>query len=137
MRTWRSISSSFAMRGSGMEMNCACPGPSNTTAFISTPVGGVHNASIIAEPGADRLYAVVGLPRNFPMAETALQIDLRDNVLVALAPLAAGTVVHFGHPPASGSCPVSENIPAKHKLALADLEPGDLIRMYGMVVGEV
>ena len=71
------------------------------------------------------------------MAETALQIDPRDNVLVALTPLAAGTVVHYGHPPASGSCPVTEAIPVKHKLALVDLQPGDLIRMYGMVVGEV
>jgi len=70
------------------------------------------------------------------MPETALQIDLRDNVLVALAPLRAGTVVHYGHPPASASCPVTQDIPAKHKLALVDLEPGDLIRMYGMVVGE-
>ena len=34
------------------------------------------------------------------------------------------------------SCPVTENIPAKHKLALADLNPGDLVIMYGMVVGE-
>ena len=71
------------------------------------------------------------------MAETALQIDPRDNVLVALAPLAAGTVVHYGHAPASNSCPVTQDIPAKHKLALVDLEPGGLIRMYGMVVGEV
>ncbi len=71
------------------------------------------------------------------MPETALQIDLRDNVLVALTPLMAGTQVHYGHPPASASCPVTENIPAKHKLALQDFKPGDLIRMYGMVVGEV
>jgi altronate hydrolase len=71
------------------------------------------------------------------MSEIALQIDPRDNVLVALAPLTAGTVVHYGHPPAAGSCPVTENIAAKHKLALVDFKPGDLIRMYGMVVGEV
>ena len=70
------------------------------------------------------------------MPETALQIDPRDNVLVALAPLAAGTLVHYGHPPASDACPVAENIPAKQKLALADLKPGELVRMYGMVVGE-
>jgi len=67
------------------------------------------------------------------MLETVLQIDPRDNVLVALAPLAAGTVVRFGQ----ASCPVIEAIPAKHKLALADLKPGDLIYLYGMVVGEV
>ena len=66
------------------------------------------------------------------MPDTVLQIDPRDNVLVALSPLAAGTTVHFG----SASCPVSENIPAKQKVALADFSPSDLIIMYGMVVGE-
>jgi altronate hydrolase len=66
------------------------------------------------------------------MPDTALQIDPRDNVLVALVPLAAGTTVPFG----PGSCPVTENIPPKHKLALIDLMPGDLVIMYGMVVGE-
>ena len=66
------------------------------------------------------------------MPETVLQIDPRDNVLVALAPLAAGTVVHYGQ----ASCPATEDIPAKHKLALVDLKPGDLIYLYGMVVGE-
>ena len=67
------------------------------------------------------------------MAETVLHIDPRDNVLVALAPLSAGMEVEYG----TGRCPVAQAIPAKHKLALADLAPGDLIRMYGMVVGEV
>src|SRR5215469_1634387 len=82
-------------------------------------------------------YMLKESSKELPMAETALQIDPRDNVLVALAPLTAGTIVHYGHPPASDSCPVTENIPPKHKLALLDLKPGDLIRMYGMVVGEV
>jgi altronate hydrolase len=71
------------------------------------------------------------------MAETVLQLDLRDNVLVALTSLTAGTVVHYGHAPDSHACPVTQAIPAKHKMALADLNPGDLVRMYGMVVGEV
>ncbi len=66
------------------------------------------------------------------MAETVLHIDPRDNVLVALAPLSAGMEVEYG----TGRCLVAQAIPAKHKLALADLAPGDLIRMYGMVVGE-
>jgi|CZKL01.1.fsa_nt_gi altronate hydrolase len=71
------------------------------------------------------------------MAETVLQLDPRDNVLVALTTLIAGTTVHFGAPPASASCPVTQEIRAKHKMAVVDLQPGDLIRMYGMVVGEV
>ncbi len=71
------------------------------------------------------------------MPENVLQLDLRDNVLVALTNLSAGTIVHYGHAPASASCPVTQAIPAKHKMAIADLNPGDLVRMYGMVVGEV
>ena len=70
------------------------------------------------------------------MPDTVLQIDPRDNVLVALTPLTPGTTVHFGHSTPQGTCPVTENIPAKQKLALADLKPGDLVIMYGMVVGE-
>ncbi len=66
------------------------------------------------------------------MPDTALQIDPRDNVLVALVPLVAGTTVPFG----AASCSVAENIPAKHKLALIDMKPGDLVIMYGMVVGD-
>jgi altronate hydrolase len=67
------------------------------------------------------------------MPQTVLQLDPRDNVLVALVPLAAGTAVDYGE----NSYPVVEAVPAKHKLAIVDLTPGDLIRMYGMVVGEV
>jgi len=66
------------------------------------------------------------------MPDTVLQIDPRDNVLVALAPLVSGTTVRYS----SSSCPVAENIPAKQKLSLFDLNPGDLVIMYGMVVGE-
>ncbi|MDR3739816.1 MAG: altronate dehydratase family protein [Terracidiphilus sp.] len=66
------------------------------------------------------------------MAETVLQLDPRDNVLVALAPLVAGSTVSTG----AHTCTVVDRIPAKHKLALVDLAPGDLVRMYGMIVGE-
>lgn len=66
------------------------------------------------------------------MAETVLQLDPRDNVLVALTALAAGSVAHFG----DSTCPVTQVIPAKHKMALVDMRPGDLVLMYGMVVGE-
>jgi altronate hydrolase len=66
------------------------------------------------------------------MPQTTLQLDPRDNVLVALTPLAAGTVVTHG----DTSATVVQPIPAKHKVSIVDLAPGDLIRMYGMVVGE-
>src|SRR3569833_3565689 len=70
------------------------------------------------------------------MSKAALHIDPRDNVLVALAPLSPGTTVHYGPASSAASCTVTEQIPAKQKLALVDLNPGDLITMYGMVVGE-
>jgi len=66
------------------------------------------------------------------MAESVLQLDPCDNVVVALQPLKAGTVVRYG----DHSCTVTEDIPAKHKLAIADLSPGDFVFLYGMVVGE-
>jgi altronate hydrolase len=67
------------------------------------------------------------------MPETVLQIDTRDNVVVALAALDAAAVARFG----GKSCPVAQAIPAKHKMAVVDLKPGDLVLLYGMVVGEV
>ena len=70
------------------------------------------------------------------MPETVLQLDPRDNVLVALTTLDLGTKVQFGPAASLASCMVTQTIPAKHKMALVDLKPGDLIFMYGMVVGE-
>jgi altronate hydrolase len=63
------------------------------------------------------------------MPDAALKLDPRDNVVVALAALQPGAATPFG-------CAAVETIPAKQKMALADLQPGDLIFMYGMVVGE-
>jgi altronate hydrolase len=66
------------------------------------------------------------------MAQSVLQLDPRDNLLVALTPLSPGDVARFG----TASCSVTQAIPAKHKMALAYLAPGDLVYLYGMVVGE-
>ena len=71
------------------------------------------------------------------MPETVLKLDPRDNVLVALTTLDLGTNVRFGPAASQVSCMVTQTIPVKHKMALTDLKPGDLIFMYGMVVGEV
>ncbi|KAA6456860.1 altronate dehydratase [Acidobacteria bacterium AB60] len=68
------------------------------------------------------------------MASMVVQIDPRDNVLVALQPLTEGMTVHYGD---GATCAVTQAIAAKHKMALVDLAVGDVIRMYGMTVGEV
>jgi len=57
------------------------------------------------------------------MADTVLQLDPRDNVLVALVPLESGAIVGVG----AETIPVAEPIPAKHKLARVALAPGEQI----------
>ena len=66
-------------------------------------------------------------------AEKLLRIDPRDNVLVALTPLAAGEPVAYA---GIEYAPLT-NIPAKHKFAMHDLPVGSQIIMYGGVVGRV
>ncbi len=70
------------------------------------------------------------------MAETVLKLDERDNAVVALVTLEAGSVVQFVSAASQASCLVAQTIPAKHKMALTALNPGDLIHLYGMVVAE-
>ncbi len=70
------------------------------------------------------------------MPELVLQLDPRDNVVVALTTLEPGAMVRYGRDGAARSCTASQTIPAKQKMALAAFAPGDLVRMYGMVVGE-
>ena len=70
------------------------------------------------------------------MPETVLKLDERDNAVVALVTLEAGTVVNFGPASSPATCTVAQTIPAKHKMALTALHPGDLIYLYGMVVAE-
>lgn len=70
------------------------------------------------------------------MAESFLLLDAHDNVVVALATLEPGALVRLGNGALPASCTAAETIPAKQKMALVDLTPGDLIFMYGMVVGE-
>jgi altronate hydrolase len=66
------------------------------------------------------------------MAPHLLQLDSRDNVLIALADLKAGEAVEFAGkvyiPP--------KNVPAKHKFAVRELAMGDNVIMYGVLVGK-
>jgi altronate hydrolase len=67
------------------------------------------------------------------MKKTAtLQIDPRDNLVVALHPLQKGSV--YSH--ADKQVTLTQDIPEKHKFSLVTLEPGDEAIMYGVIVGE-
>ncbi|RYU77232.1 UxaA family hydrolase [Hymenobacter persicinus] len=66
------------------------------------------------------------------MKHLVAKIHPADNVLVALQDLPAGTpVTHDGV-----TVTTTEKIPAKHKLALQALQPGDQVHMYGVLVGK-
>ncbi len=66
------------------------------------------------------------------MRSRVLQLDSRDNVLVALADLRRDEIVET----AGRTQILKSDIQAKHKFAVANLAPGDKVVMYGVVVGE-
>jgi len=66
------------------------------------------------------------------MSNRALQLDPRDNVLIALQNLKQGEAVPF----AGTSYVLASDVPAKHKFATSDFAVGDAIRMYGVIVGK-
>jgi altronate hydrolase len=61
-----------------------------------------------------------------------LKIDPKDNVLVALTDLAEGTTLEFE----GQVLVVQEDVPAKHKIFMQDMLPGDEVIMYGVLVGK-
>src|ERR1700733_2475289 len=61
-----------------------------------------------------------------------LRIHPKDNVLVALQDLKAGTNIDFE----GEQIVLTADIAAKHKFSLVDLQPGDQIIMYGVLVGK-
>ena len=66
------------------------------------------------------------------MSSSVLQLDPRDNVLIALTTLKSGHRVDFaGH-----SCELVGDVPAKHKFATKDFAAGDAVIMYGVLVGK-
>ena len=67
------------------------------------------------------------------MNNTSLLLDSLDNVGVALSDLAPGEQVELGQ----YQLQIREHVPAKHKFALQNFQPGDEIFMYGTVVAEV
>lgn len=66
-------------------------------------------------------------------AKSFLQLDVRDNVLVALQNLSAGTLINFN----DANVILREDIPAKHKVFIHDMLAGEEIIMYGVLVGKL
>ena len=64
-------------------------------------------------------------------SDKLLQIDLRDNVLVALKPLEKGTSITW----LGESFNLVDDIPAKHKFFIQDIPAGEKAIMYGVTVG--
>lgn len=66
------------------------------------------------------------------MVTRILKIHPNDNVLVALQDLAKGeTIIHDGH-----EYTLQDDIQAKHKFFMQDMDAGDHIIMYGVLVGK-
>jgi len=61
-----------------------------------------------------------------------LKIHPNDNIMVALADLHAGETIHDQ----GMDYILAEDIPAKHKFFISDMEPGEEIIMYGTLVGK-
>lgn len=66
------------------------------------------------------------------MKHKVLKINKKDNVLVALSDLAAGELIEFE----GVTYKLQENIPAKHKFFMHNMQQGDEVLMYGVLVGK-
>jgi altronate hydrolase len=64
-------------------------------------------------------------------AQLVTLLDARDDAVVALQPLTAGSSVSLG----GSSWTLREGIPAKQKFAARDFAAGDRVTMYGVTVG--
>ncbi|TXG38425.1 UxaA family hydrolase [Seonamhaeicola maritimus] len=66
------------------------------------------------------------------MSESYVQIDPRDNVVVAITPLKKGLTTSV----AGKEVVLKEDIKQKHKFTLNDFSVGDQIYMYGVLIGK-
>jgi altronate hydrolase len=65
------------------------------------------------------------------MKQVVLKVHPKDNVLVALRSLAKGETIVFE----SKEYVLQDNIPAKHKFFIEDMNAGNAVIMYGVLVG--
>ncbi|SFW66164.1 UxaA family hydrolase [Cellulophaga fucicola] len=66
------------------------------------------------------------------MSKNYVQIDAKDNIIVAITALNKGTVVSI----ADKQIVLKEDIKQKHKFALCDFELADEVYMYGVLIGK-
>ena len=66
------------------------------------------------------------------MRQWIIKVHPADNVLVALTDLKPGEEVTYE----GVTYKAAEFIPAKHKFAINDMQPGDKVIMYGVLVGK-
>src|SRR5687767_9201007 len=66
------------------------------------------------------------------MKQVVLKVHPKDNVLVALSNLGKGAVVTYN----SEEYTLQNDIPAKHKFFTKDMNTGDEVIMYGVLVGK-
>ena len=66
------------------------------------------------------------------MQKSYVQIDSKDNIIVAITNLEKGTVVTI----AGKDVTLKEHIKQKHKFALVDFKSGDEVFMYGVLIGK-
>jgi altronate hydrolase len=66
------------------------------------------------------------------MIANYVQIDPKDNIIVAITDLKQGTIVTIQNTEIT----LKENIKGKHKFALIDFNTGDEIFMYGVLIGK-
>lgn len=66
------------------------------------------------------------------MAEFVLKIHPDDNVIIALRDLQKGKLITYD----GETYQLLDDIPAKHKFFISNLQPGDAIKMYGVLVGK-
>jgi altronate hydrolase len=67
------------------------------------------------------------------MKQIVLKVHPKDNVLVALKDLAKGETIAYN----GDQFITTEKIPAKHKLFIQDMNAGDKVIMYGVLVGKM
>jgi altronate hydrolase len=68
----------------------------------------------------------------YPMNHKVTKIHPEDNVLVALTDLAANEKVEYN----GDQYTLADRVPAKHKFVTKDMQPGDELFMYGVLVGK-